>query len=81
MPNAWAPSNEVIARWEGGKVMPSTRTLARLAKATGTRLQPVIQILERRASSAPPTSEADPTPSQDDVGALVSSVRRWAASL
>jgi transcriptional regulator with XRE-family HTH domain len=30
---------EVIARWEGGKVMPSTRTLARLAKATGTRLQ------------------------------------------
>jgi transcriptional regulator with XRE-family HTH domain len=30
---------EVIARWEGGKVMPSTRTLARLAKATGTGLQ------------------------------------------
>jgi transcriptional regulator with XRE-family HTH domain len=30
---------EVVARWEGGKVMPSTRTLARLAKATGTRLQ------------------------------------------
>jgi transcriptional regulator with XRE-family HTH domain len=29
---------EVIARWEGGKVMPSTRTLARLVKATGTRL-------------------------------------------
>ena len=30
---------EVIARWEGGKVMPSTRTLARPAKVTGTRLQ------------------------------------------
>jgi transcriptional regulator with XRE-family HTH domain len=30
---------EVVARWEGGKVMPSTRTLTRLAKATGTRLQ------------------------------------------
>jgi transcriptional regulator with XRE-family HTH domain len=30
---------EVIARWESGKVLPSTRTLARLAKATGTRLQ------------------------------------------
>jgi transcriptional regulator with XRE-family HTH domain len=29
---------EVVARWEGGKVMPSTRTLARFAKATGTRL-------------------------------------------
>ena len=30
---------EVVARWEGGKVMPSTRTLVRLAEATGTRLQ------------------------------------------
>jgi hypothetical protein len=30
---------EVVARWEGGKVLPSTRTLARLAKATGTMLQ------------------------------------------
>ena len=30
---------EVVARWEGGKVMPSTRTLARIAKATGTTLQ------------------------------------------
>jgi transcriptional regulator with XRE-family HTH domain len=30
---------EVVARWEGGKVMPSTRTLARLAKATGTTLK------------------------------------------
>ena len=30
---------EVVARWEGGRVMPSTRTLARLAKATGTTLR------------------------------------------
>ena len=30
---------EVVARWEGGKVMPSTRTLERLAKATGTTLR------------------------------------------
>jgi transcriptional regulator with XRE-family HTH domain len=30
---------EVVARWEGGRVLPSTRTLARLAKATGTTLQ------------------------------------------
>lgn len=30
---------EVVARWEGGKVLPSTRTLARFAKATDTRLQ------------------------------------------
>jgi len=29
---------EVIARWEGGKTLPSTRTLARLAKATDTTL-------------------------------------------
>ena len=30
---------EVVARWEGGKVLPSTRTLARFAKATGTTLR------------------------------------------
>ncbi len=30
---------EAIARWERGRVMPSTRTLTRLAKATGTRLR------------------------------------------
>ncbi len=30
---------EVVARWEGGKVLPSTRTLARFAKTTGTRLE------------------------------------------
>jgi transcriptional regulator with XRE-family HTH domain len=30
---------EVVARWEGGKVLPSTRTLMRLAKATGTTLR------------------------------------------
>ncbi|MBS0642310.1 MAG: helix-turn-helix transcriptional regulator [Proteobacteria bacterium] len=30
---------EVVARWEGGKVMPSTRTLGRIARATGTRLE------------------------------------------
>jgi transcriptional regulator with XRE-family HTH domain len=29
---------EVVARWESGRVLPSTRTLARLAKATGTTL-------------------------------------------
>jgi ribosome-binding protein aMBF1 (putative translation factor) len=29
----------VIARWEGGRVMPSTRTLNKLARATGTRLR------------------------------------------
>lgn len=29
----------VVARWEGGKVLPSTRTLMRLAKATGTTLR------------------------------------------
>jgi ribosome-binding protein aMBF1 (putative translation factor) len=30
---------EGVARWEGGTVLPSTRTLTRLAKATGTTLQ------------------------------------------
>jgi transcriptional regulator with XRE-family HTH domain len=30
---------EVIARWEAGRVLPSTRMLARLADATGTKLK------------------------------------------
>ena len=41
---------EVIARWEGGRVMPSTRTLTRLAKATGTTLQ--ISFAPTRAKAA-----------------------------
>lgn len=32
-------TQSVIARLEGGRVHPSTKTLARLAKATGTRLK------------------------------------------
>lgn len=32
-------SQSVIARLESGKTLPSTRTLERLAKATGMRLQ------------------------------------------
>ncbi|MBV9655074.1 MAG: helix-turn-helix transcriptional regulator [Acetobacteraceae bacterium] len=40
---------EVVARWEGGKVMPSTRTLARLAKATGTTLRISFVPARRRA--------------------------------
>ena len=31
-------NQEVVARWEGGKVLPSIRILAPLAKATETRL-------------------------------------------
>lgn len=41
---------EVVARWEGGKVLPSTRTLARFAKATGTTL---------KISFVPPQAAAD----------------------
>jgi len=36
---AMGTTQAVIARLEGGKTMPSTRTLARFAKATGTRLR------------------------------------------
>ena len=32
-------TQSVIARLEGGRVCPSTRTLERFAKATGTRLK------------------------------------------
>jgi ribosome-binding protein aMBF1 (putative translation factor) len=34
-----ATTQAVIARWEGGRIKPSTRTLEKLAAATGTRLR------------------------------------------
>jgi transcriptional regulator with XRE-family HTH domain len=36
---AMGTTQAVVARLESGKTMPSTRTLARFAKATGTRLR------------------------------------------
>ncbi|MGE0418986.1 MAG: helix-turn-helix domain-containing protein [Acetobacteraceae bacterium] len=45
---------EVVARWEGGKVMPSTRTLERLAKATGTTLR--ISFAPQRAGRGQPNA-------------------------
>ncbi len=36
----------VIARWEGGRVKPSTRTLERLAEATGMRLKIIFEARE-----------------------------------
>ncbi|HWG16496.1 MAG TPA: helix-turn-helix transcriptional regulator [Acidobacteriaceae bacterium] len=36
---AMGTTQAVVARLEGGKVLPSTRTLARFAKATRTRLR------------------------------------------
>jgi ribosome-binding protein aMBF1 (putative translation factor) len=36
---AMGTTQAVVARLESGKVLPSTRTLERLAKATGTRLR------------------------------------------
>lgn len=51
---------EVVARWEGGKVLPSTRTLTRLAKATGTTLRisftPTPAVGRARQSRAAPAS-------------------------
>lgn len=32
-------TQSVVARWEGGRVNPSTKTLERLARATGSRLK------------------------------------------
>ncbi|MGH6860410.1 MAG: helix-turn-helix domain-containing protein [Phyllobacterium sp.] len=37
--DAMGTSQAVIARLESGRAMPSTRTLERFAKATGTRLR------------------------------------------
>jgi ribosome-binding protein aMBF1 (putative translation factor) len=41
-------TQSVIARLESGKVHPSTRTLSRLAAATGTRLRISFERTERR---------------------------------
>jgi ribosome-binding protein aMBF1 (putative translation factor) len=41
-------TQSVIARLESGKVCPSTRTLSRLAAATGTRLKISFERTERR---------------------------------
>ncbi len=40
-------TQSVIARWESGRIHPSTKTLARLAKATGTRLHINFEPLSR----------------------------------
>ncbi len=45
---------EVVARWEGGKVLPSTRTLARIARATNTTLQ--ISFAPPRAAAKAPNA-------------------------
>lgn len=41
-----------IARLEGGRTMPSTRTLQRYAKATGSRLRIVLEPDTKAASTA-----------------------------
>jgi ribosome-binding protein aMBF1 (putative translation factor) len=44
---AMGTTQAVIARLEGGRVRPSTRTLERFAKATGTRLRIHFEPIER----------------------------------
>ncbi len=53
----------VIARLESGRVMPSTRTLERFAKATGHRLRISFEPLGQPAGAA----SAEPTPDQAQV--------------
>ncbi|HEY1932788.1 MAG TPA: helix-turn-helix transcriptional regulator [Acetobacteraceae bacterium] len=57
---------EVVARWEGGKVLPSTRTLMRLAKATGTTLR-ISFTLAPAAAAAKRSSQASRSRSNRDV--------------
>ena len=40
---------EVVARWEGGKVLPSTRTLARFAKRPGRGCKSTLRRFKRPA--------------------------------
>jgi ribosome-binding protein aMBF1 (putative translation factor) len=54
----------VIARLESGRVMPSTRTLERFARATGHRLRFPFEPLGERAepaSAGPPPEQAHAT--------------------
>jgi ribosome-binding protein aMBF1 (putative translation factor) len=51
-----ATTQAVIARWESGRVKPSTRTLEKLAAATGTRLR--ITLERTRLSTARPLNRA-----------------------
>jgi ribosome-binding protein aMBF1 (putative translation factor) len=44
---AMGTTQAVVARLEGGRVKPSTRTLERFAKATGTRLRIRFEPTER----------------------------------
>jgi transcriptional regulator with XRE-family HTH domain len=53
----------VIARLESGRVMPSTRTLERFAKATGHRLRISFEPVDQRAGSA-----SEPSRDQAQVG-------------
>ena len=47
----------VIARLESGRVMPSTRTLERLAKATGHRLRISFEPIGQRSANAEPSPD------------------------
>ncbi len=49
---AMGTTQGVVARLESGRVKPSTRTLERFAKATGTRLR--ISFEPQRQKSSPP---------------------------
>jgi len=49
---AMGTTQAVVARLEGGKTMPSTRTLERFAKATHTRLR-ISFVPEKSGQSAP----------------------------
>ena len=50
--HAMGTSQEAIARLEGGKSLPSTRTLQRFAKATGMRLRISFEPQPKRATLA-----------------------------
>ena len=52
-------TQSVIARLEGGHVMPTTRTLEKIAKATGSRLKISFEPDTRTTSHNPPNQPAE----------------------
>lgn len=50
---AMGTTQAVVARLEGGRAMPSTRTLQRFAAATGTRLRISFEAGRKKAGTRP----------------------------
>jgi transcriptional regulator with XRE-family HTH domain len=63
---AMGTTQAVVARLEGGRAKPSTRTLERFAEATGTRLRISFEPAKRQCAAAAGVRRASKKSSQGD---------------